>query len=232
MNLREFFFKDGVLMLRRLFLVTFVVEIAIYVGVSSINYHSSTLLAAISSERNSIYSLGLFGMIFEIFTHNLRVATLEFIPIVGWIFFPLSTVGTALVMAAEGYATYHTGILIFISLALLPDTWIELPSYAIAFSTGIFLFYSLIKGRGFLVKHYRKIIYMYLFLALELAIAGTFESIEIVLAGPTGKNVIYPLMMWIPAVPVIFFLIMLYRRINREEYKPKDKADTFSFENL
>ncbi len=231
--MHSFFYKDGVLMLRRLFLVTFIIEILVYVGVSSISYNSSLLVSSLNSERGSIYSMGLFGMIFSIFPHNLMIATIEFIPIVGWFFFPLSTVTTALVLAAEGYAVYHTGFFEFLALALLPDTWIELPSYAIAFSTSIFMFYSLIKGRAFFAKHAKKILYMYLFMALELGIAGTFESLEIVLSGPNSSNIVYPLMMWIPAVPVIIFLVLLFRRINSEEYNRKFmEPDLFSFENL
>ena len=70
-------------------------------------------------------------------------------------------------------------------------------------------------------------------IVLELAIAGTFESVEIVLSGPSNNNIVYPLMMWIPAVPAILLLIMLFRRINHDEYKPKDKdIDTFNFENV
>ena len=233
MNLKDFFYKDGVLMLRRVFLVTFIVEIVLYISISSLNFHNSVLLGSLTTERQSIYSMGLVGMIFEIFPHNLMVATIEFIPVIGWIFFALSTVTTSLVIAAEGYALYHSGILIFLSLALLPDTWIELPSYAIAFSTSVYLFYSLIKGRKFLAERARKILYMYLFIVLELAIAGTFESVEIVLSGPSNNNIVYPLMMWIPAVPAILLLIMLFRRINHDEYKPKDKdIDTFNFENV
>jgi hypothetical protein len=77
-----------------------------------------------------------------------------------------------------------------------------------------------------------KVVYMYLFVVLELAIAGTFESTEIymfrIYASP--YNIEYPLMLWIAAVPVIYLLIRLYRRIDRDEYdrKIKNKPEDFT----
>ncbi|MEM0127848.1 MAG: hypothetical protein QXO03_02010, partial [Thermoplasmatales archaeon] len=92
-------------------------------------------------------------------------------------------------------------------------TWLELPSYAIAVSASIYLIYllskrELLRSKGF------KVLYMYLFVIIELVIAATFESAEIVLQ---SRGLIV-LLTWIAAVPVIYLLILLFRKMNRDEY--------------
>ena len=226
-----FFIRNGVLQLRRLFLVIFLVEIGIFIAISSLSIHNQELLSAFKNEQQSIVTLSLPDMILEIFPHNLLVATIEFIPIIGQFFFLLSSVETSIIISIEGAGLHTSGLVVFFSLAILPHTWLELPSYAVATSTSIYLIYLLAKRGQILHSNIMKVVYMYLFVVLELAIAGTFESTEIYMSRiyASPYNIEYPLMLWIAAVPVIYLLIRLYRIIDRDEYvkKIKNKPEDF-----
>lgn len=226
-----FFVRNGILQLRRLFLVIFLLEIGIFVVISSLSIHNQELLNVFKNEQQSIVTRSLPDMILEIFPHNLLVATIEFIPIIGQLFFLLSSVETSIIISIEGTGLHTSGLLVFFSLAILPHTWLELPAYAVATSTSIYLFYLLIKRGSVLHSNIMKVVYMYMFVVLELAIAGTFESSEIYMSRTYSSpyDVVYPLMLWIAAVPVIYLLIRLYRRIDRDEYvrKPRKEPDDF-----
>ncbi len=225
MNHHNFLFNDGVLMLRRLFTLIFVLELGIFIAVSLLNIHDQELLNAFKSEQQSITSQGLFSMIISIFPHNLMVATIEFIPVIGQIFFIISSVDTALIIAIEGSSLHTSGFFVFLSLAILPHTWLELPSYAVATSTSIYLLY-LLKRRGSVLRsNITKVLFMYLFVVLELAVAGVFESTEIYFSRiyPAPDNVLYPLLLWIGAVPALYGLYRLYRKIDKNEYPRKEQ---------
>ncbi|MGC8644978.1 MAG: stage II sporulation protein M [Thermoplasmata archaeon] len=210
-----FFFHKGILMMRRLFLVTFIAEMVLFAVLSSINYHSELLAQSLSTERSNIVSGNILSMILIIFPHNLLIATVEFVPIIGPLLFSISTVVTSLTVASEAFFLYHTsGFVIFSSLVVLPHTWLELPSYAIAVSASIYLIY-LVSRRELLVPYGHKVVYMYLFVVLELAIAATFESAEIALQ----SRGLLVLLTWIAAVPVIYLLILLFRKMNEDEYE-------------
>lgn len=233
-NMKEetFFRRNGILKLRSLFLVIFISEMLLYFIITSIPYSNAALVAQLKAEEDATYSLGLVGMIFSIFPHNLLIATLEFIPVVGQFFFISSMIETPLVLSATASTLGVPGIITFISLLFLPDTIVELPSYAVATATSIYLFYLLIKGRSVLREKARKILHMYLFTVLELFIAGTLESaaIEMGLTLPSPDKVIYPLLLWIPTIPILYLLIRLFRRINSDEYDRGRKGVPEGFE--
>jgi len=216
----SFFFKSGDLRLERLFYVMFGIEILIFLIVSALPAVNPTLLIAFKQEQSTIDTQSYFPMFLSIFPSNLRVATLEFIPALGTYFYLDSIVVTSYILALEGTSIGISGIFLFLSLALLPHTWLEIPSYAVAASTSIYLLYYLIKRRSDLRQKAKKIFYMYLFVVLELAVAGAVESAEIVFEEnyPPPANIEYPLLMWLPSIPAIIFLIILYKKINRADY--------------
>ena len=216
----SFFFKSGDLRLERLFYVMFGIEILIFLIVSALPAVNPTLLIAFKQEQSTIDTQSYFPMFLSIFPSNLRVATLEFIPALGIFFYFDSIVVTSYILALEGTAKGISGISIFLSLALLPHTWLEIPSYAVAASTSIYLLYYLIKRRAELRHKAKKIFYMYLFVVLELAVAGAVESAEIVFYYnyPSPANVEYMFLMWLPSIPAILILIMLYKKIYRADY--------------
>ena len=216
----SFFFKSGDLRLERLFYVMFGIEILIFLIVSALPAVDPALLFEFKQEQSTIDTESYFPMFLSIFPSNLRVATLEFIPALGIFFYFDSIVVTSYILALEGTAKGISGISIFLSLALLPHTWLEIPSYAVAASTSIYLLYYLIKRRAELRHKAKKIFYMYLFVVLELAVAGAVESAEIVFYYnyPSPANVEYMFLMWLPSIPAILILIMLYKKIYRADY--------------
>ncbi|MCL4452289.1 MAG: stage II sporulation protein M [Candidatus Thermoplasmatota archaeon] len=220
MSKDSFLFKKGELQLRKLFLLMFLLEISIFIVISSIPLKDAALYNEFKQQQSSIITLPLLPMIFSIFPHNLEVASLELIPILGQFFYILSAVTTSLILAVEGTANGTLGLVYFLSLALLPDTWIELPSYAVTTSTGIYFLYLLVKKRSLLRSKSKKILLNYVFAAAELLIAATFESEAIIMETTYASpyNFFGPLLLWLPAIAVIIFLVFIYRKINKDEY--------------
>lgn len=211
-----FWFRNGNFHLGRLFLILFLIEMSIFVGISSMNLSDPTLLQQFKSQQSDILSRSYLGIYMAIFPNNLRIASLEFIPIYGLLIFFSSTYFTALVIAIEG-GPGIPGIVVFISLALFPHTWLELPSYAIAVSGSIYLLYLLIKRKATLRRNIIKVLYLYIFVVVELAIAALFETTEIYFQTvySTYQAALYSFLLWIPAACVIVLLIMWFRRIRR-----------------
>ncbi|MEM0155320.1 MAG: stage II sporulation protein M [Thermoplasmataceae archaeon] len=222
MDTETFLRKNGVIKLRSLFLLFFVFEMALSAIVSAIPYSNPSLVAQLQSEQNSAASLGLVGTIFYIFPHNLLIATLELIPLFGQFLFVFSMVETSLILSASAASANISGLFSFLILLLLPDSLIELPSYAISSANSVYLLYILIRHTTLLRSKIRKVMYMYLFTVLELFIAGTIESgiLEMEKTLPSPTSFLYALLLWIVAIPVIYLLIRLFRHINRDEYGP------------
>ncbi len=207
--------------LRKIFLLSFIIELVGFAVISSLPIHDPALYASFKSEDSAIISKSFFPMWLSIFPHNLLIASIEFIPVVGILMFGFSLGSTASVIAVEGTSTKVSGLAIFTSLMILPHSWLELPAYAVAASTSIYILYYLVKGQ--MGKKYMKIIYMYIFVVIELAFAGAIETSEIILE--ESAHPLYSLYMWIPAVPIIIFLIWLYRHMDSDEYKHKKEIE-------
>lgn len=207
--------KKTVSLLRNLFIINFLIEIGIFIGISSLNIQDPLLLSTFKSEQSSITSLSLTIMIFQIFSHNLFVASIEFVPVFGQFFFALSSFSTALILALEGSSMHISGFFVFLDLAIMAHTWLELPAYAVATSTSEYLIYLLIKRGKILSSNIKKVFYLYLFVVLELLIAGIFESLEIVILKtyPSIYGTLLSIALWIPAAPIIYLLIKLYGEI-------------------
>ncbi|MDS0257002.1 stage II sporulation protein M [Thermoplasmatales archaeon AK] len=217
MHRDSLYFRSGKIRTGRIFITVFIIEIAIYLVVSSIEFKNPQLLSQFESQQSSIDSLSIAGMFISIFPHNLFAASLEVIPLIGQVFFLISNVETAMIISLEGGSLHINGLFIFLSLAIFPHTWLELPSYAIATTSSISLIYGLLK-RGYNRKEAGiQFIFFYLLIVLELGIAGIFESVEIYLERtfPSPQNVTYPLLLWIPAIPLLYLLIRLFRMVDR-----------------
>ncbi|MCL5794570.1 MAG: stage II sporulation protein M [Candidatus Thermoplasmatota archaeon] len=194
-------------------LIAFVIELSIYAIVSSISLSNPVLLNSFKSQQNSIVSQTPPLMFLSIFSHNLLVASLEFIPVFGAFLFVESAVSTATIISIQGTATGVPGLALFLSLLLLPHSWLELPVYAIALIGGIYLIYSLLKGKKHFRENFTRALLLYIFASAQLAVAGAFETAEIYfeLSFNYPYDVLYPLMMWLPAIPAFYLLIRLFR---------------------
>ncbi len=216
----SFWFRDGNFHLGRLFLILFAIEMAIFVYISSLNISNQALLDQFKNQQQSILSRPYLGILVAIFPNNMRIATLEFIPVYGILMFLESSYWTAVVIATEGGAS-TPGIVVFISLALMPHTWLELPAYAIATLSSIYLLYLLIKRKETLRRNIIKIGYLYLFVVVELAIAAVFETTEIYFLTKFSpyQATLYTFLLWIPGVCVIVLLILWFRWIRKQPRK-------------
>ncbi len=201
------------------FFILLILEFIIYVVVSSIPFKDPTLLSSFKSEQSSITSQSIPVMFLDIFLNNFRVASIEVIPIIGPFFYLASGFATALIISLEGGSYNISGLFVFISLMFFPHSWLELPAYAVAVSISLYLTYALIKikdGKEKLKNRLLKSLLLYGFVAVELEVAAIFESVEIYFETTQSSpdNLLYPLLMWIPAIPALIFLVMLFHKIN------------------
>lgn len=211
-----FWNKNGTFNLGRLFMFWFILELGIFAVVSSMNASNPQLLSEFQNQQSSILSKSFVGIFLSIFPNNLTIAGLEFIPVYGIYLFLYSSYITSLVIALEGTAGLP-GFVIFISLILVPHTWLELPAYAISVSAGIFLVYALVKRGRSLWTNLLKVGYLLIFVTVELAVAALFETTEIYfeLSYPALKAALYTFVLWIPGALALFGLAIWFRRIRR-----------------
>ncbi|EET90515.1 MAG: stage II sporulation protein M [Candidatus Micrarchaeales archaeon] len=187
--------------LRNTAVILFVIELILIFALSSIHLPSSavsTLLSSYNQLKSQVDSQSYFGTLGTIFAHNFGIATLEFVPLFGAVMFLFSIAGTSLTIGAIGVSYSLPGALVMVSLLAVPSTWLELPAYAIAFAESIMLFRAGL-NRTFRME-LRSAIFVWIFVAIELAVAATFESAEIKLE---SVNPLYAFGMWIP-----FFIVI------------------------
>ncbi len=206
----------GLIKVGKFFLFFFLLEIIIYCIVSTLNVSDPALLNSFKNERNNIDASGFFPMVISIFSNNFKIASIEAIPVVGPFFFLIVSYDTAFVLALEGTSAGVSGFFYLLTLFLLPDTWLEIPAYGISSAIGTYFLYRLFTKRDQIRQTLLKIVLLYGFVALELFVAASFESYEIILerSNKAPYDLLYPLMMWIPAIPSFVVLIYLFRRID------------------
>jgi uncharacterized membrane protein SpoIIM required for sporulation len=230
----SFFFKNGILKFRGVYWIIFIAELILYIIISSLPISNSGLYNTFKSEQRGIISLSYIPMIFSIFPHNFTIASVEFVPVIGPLLYFDSSIVTSLIIAVEGTALGYSGFFVLVTLMIFPHFWLEIPSYAIATAASIYLIYLIYKRGDILRNGIRKVLYLYAFVALELFIAGSVESAEIIFETryPYPYDLYYPLMMWIPGSVAIFLLVLLFRRINRDEYGKSNSPGESGGENL
>ncbi|MFP3233336.1 MAG: stage II sporulation protein M [Sulfolobaceae archaeon] len=189
-----------------LFIITFVGEVGLFLLFSSFyNPALASEFGGLTVIYNGLVYKPYFIVLFTIFIHNLAVATLDFIPLMGVAMMVFSIIETGLVVAISGSIIGTPGLTISLYLLTLPHSWLELPAYAVASASGVyFLFDAADKGLG---KALVRLFYMYLMVAVELFVAASFEAGEIV-DKPYG---LLPYLFWIPALPAFYFLITFYK---------------------
>jgi uncharacterized membrane protein SpoIIM required for sporulation len=158
----------------------------------------------VSSVRQEPY----INTIFEIFTNNFRIASIELVPVLGWLIFGSSTYLTARIIEAFALANPPPlpGPAVMFSLLLLPHSWIELPAYAVATMQSILLVYSIFKRR--FKFELARTLFVWLLLAVELFIAAVFEATEINLESYGAL----PLVTWLPFFALFGLAYVLIRR--------------------
>jgi uncharacterized membrane protein SpoIIM required for sporulation len=188
-----------------LFLLLFTLEVILFLAFSSIYNPSLSASEGFTVEYNPLVYEPYFQVLIGIFLHNLAIATIDFVPILGAIFMVYSISNTGLVLSVIGSLTHTPGINLALYLFTLPHSWLELPSYAVASASGIY--FVIEAANSTLRKAMVRLLYMYLMVATELFVAASVEAGEIV-DKPYGY---LPYLYWIPAAFAFYFLIEFYK---------------------
>ncbi|MCY0852117.1 MAG: zinc ribbon domain-containing protein [Thermoplasma acidophilum] len=204
--------------------LVFIGELALMFALSALPMSGSTASQIVGQNEPSLQavrSLPLIVRSFSIFSHNYEIASIEIIPVIGQIFFIISTYSTAIVLNALAVSQGVTGPLALLSLLLLPYSWLELPSYAIASTEGGFLIASLFR-RSFR-KEIKTAIIVWLMVGLELLTAGIFESWTIALESSKNLGILF--ITWIPYVIIIaIFIVVVRYAVSRFRSEMKNAA--------
>lgn len=190
----------------RVFLLLFLLELALFIGTSLVPVNSPRLLDSFTVERNSLISHSFLTLTLMIFTHNFAIATVDFIPAFGVFFMVASITVTGAVVSLEAAKLGVSGGLISLQLMTLPHSWLELPAYAVASG---FSLYFLIDRRP-LNSKLKLFLALWLFTGLELFLAASVESAEIKLE---KLGIIYAYVVWLPSIPILYMLSRIFKDV-------------------
>jgi len=152
---------------------------------------------------------GYFNLVSLIFTNNLLVTSVSFIPILGIGFLGYAIYNTGYSLSALSTSENLPGFLVAILLFIAPHSVVEFLSYAISAAAGILLIWK------------RKIkISLYLFgiSILDLFIAALIESA--ILYNPSLLFVL-----WLPTIGFIALIFILLSRIEKMLQQEVDKGN-------
>jgi len=189
--------------LTKIILIVFVFEVVLFLIASSIPQNNPLLVSAFNSTENQVLNQSYFGKVLMIFGNNVRVAFLDFIPAVGMIILAVSIYSTGAVLSAFSSSLNVPGILSALGLMTLPHSWLELPSYAVAASSGL---YIVIRPREWVRGLLTLII-----VPIELFLAALVESGEFYVSNPY--------ILWLYSIPAFVFLYFLYEFLQKRADK-------------
>ena len=198
----------------RVAITVFVVELLILALFSMAPLSSSqqtSLLSQYSTLESSITNKSFIYQLLFIAPHNMLIAAIDEIPILGLAFFGYSITQTAMFLNAYAVSINQPGIVLVLALFFLPHTILELPAYALAVTENLFLSYALFKG-GFR-KELRRAGVVLGIIIIELLVAGSFESAELQLSTYAA------LLLWIPFIILISSLLFFLLRRTRTSQK-------------
>lgn len=193
-------------------ILLFIGELVLFIGVSAIPIQNSALVNSLQSERDQIASQPYLLQLFSIFYHNFEIALIEFIPGLGVAFLIFSISGTAIALSALSNSQGIPGWAAAMFLMTLPHSWLELPAYAIAAASGLYLIISLAR-KGENIGSVYRFFAMIGFVAVELFFAASVEAAEIVVE---NVNPVYSYLFWFPAIPLIYALFVLFNYIQQK----------------
>ncbi|AAK43081.1 stage II sporulation protein M [Saccharolobus solfataricus] len=185
--------------LTKLILIVFVFEVVLFLIASAIPQNNPILVSQFNSTENQVLNQSYFGKVLMIFANNVRVGLLDFIPAVGMIILAISIYSTGAVLSAFSASLNVPGILSALGLMTLPHSWLELPSYAIAASSGL---YIIIRPREWI----RGLLTL-IMVPIELFLAALVESGEFYVSNPY--------ILWLYSIPAFVFLYFLYEFLQR-----------------
>lgn len=183
----------------KLIISLFVAEVLIFLISAGIPYNSPALVQQYNGLENSTRNQPYIGIVMSIFTNNVKVAILDFIPIIGIIFLAFSIVNTGMLLSAVSTAHNLPGIALALGLLTLPHSFIELPSYAIATASGL---YILIKRND-----WTRGIITFILVPVELLLAALVEASLFFVSNPY--------IMWAASAPILVGLFFFYEYLQK-----------------
>lgn len=220
------FAKRGLILI----VILFLTELAILLIVSSLPYfpgEESVYIQQAQQLNSTTQNATTPQLATEIFTNNYRIALAEMIPILGVFLFTFSLYATARVAEADAYLEHVPVVAVILVLFIVPDTWIELPAYAVATAESLYLLYAIIKrlrGRqvNFGAEAWQLGINL-IIITVMLAVAAVFEALAINLK-------FYFWVMWIPFLGVLLMVLALNRRLTKIRREEVARAATVGLE--
>jgi len=183
----------------KLIILLFVAEVLIFLISAGIPYNSPALVQQYNGLEGSIRSQPYVDIAISIFANNVKVAILDFIPILGAIFLAYSIVNTGMLLSAVSTANHLPGIAVALGLLTLPHSFIELPSYAIATASGL---YILIKRNDWM-----RGILTFILVPVELLLAALVEASLFFVPNPY--------IMWAASAPILVGLFFFYEYLQK-----------------
>ncbi len=193
-------------------LISFCAQMIIILVIASGHITDAQELKSLFKSISNVDSI--VAQFVNIFPNNLRIASFDFIPVLSTISFIGNAYNTGVVLATLGTEQNVPGISYFVFLAQFPDTFIEIYAYAISFSCSIYVPFLLFWHRNRLKNMLIPLLYVYLFVVLELAIAAFLESIDKFRELQSNPQLtLYNGLLWIPGIISIISLYVLFTRI-------------------
>jgi len=186
-------------LISKLIILYLIVEIIIFLLAASIPVNDQQLVQEFNETESTITSQSYLGKAISIFTHNLLVATIDFIPIIGIILFGFSIASTGIVLSAISTQSHVSGLLVALLLLTLPHSAVELPSYSFSVAAGTYL---ILRWR-----EWKRALLTFLIAPVELLLAALIEA--------SLFYVPNPYIMWGASVPVLVGIYFLYQYLQK-----------------
>lgn len=203
------------LKLKSLAIKLFAIEVILLIALSVFplpSSYSKALVSSFNAVAAPIYVQSYPSMVLSISSHNLEIATMEMIPVIGPIEFVVTSSVTSVTAESVAESQGYLGIEDILSLFLVPDTWLELPAYAIAAAESIMLLMSLFNKtfKDEIIRFF----YVWVFILIELLAAASIESGVLKLEKTPAF-----LLLWIPTIIIVYIFIYVSKRMKLFEKK-------------
>jgi uncharacterized membrane protein SpoIIM required for sporulation len=192
------------------FVVVFAIELAIFILglVTPIDPATKQTIAnETSSQFGGLQNEASYQVAIFIFSHNLEIALVELIPILGGAFFLISVYATGLATQVLVSASGLPGIYGLVLFAL-PYSFIELSAYAVAAGAGTMLILAVRRKR--LKRELRVFAAEAVVVAVILIVAAVMETLTIELI--QAYSLAGGLILWVPTLAMVAGLVVAITR--------------------
>lgn len=98
--------------------------------------------------RQSLKDMNVWQVTAAIFENNFMITLIMFIPFAGPAYGLYTMYNTGLVAGAYASVNHLPGVMSFLLLFILPDTWLEFAAYSTAMASSVWLVWRIIQRRG------------------------------------------------------------------------------------